>query len=52
MANPIKTGKELFYMEVGLKQARSVAQAKAWSMDFWKTAMQHQHPGDATVSER
>lgn len=58
MANPIKTGKDLFYMEMRLKQAVSVAQAKAWSVSFWKVTMQHQHPGhwlrsrEAAVSER
>lgn len=32
MENPIKIGKDLFYMVIKLKQAGSITQAKAWSM--------------------
>ena len=37
MATSIKTGKDLFLIEM------------TWSMDFWETSEQHQHPRDWLV---
>ena len=44
MATPIKIGKDLFCLEMRLKEAGSVDQAKLWSVDFWNTVVQLQPP--------
>lgn len=55
MIATVKTGKDLIYMEVRLKQVGSVVQAKRWSKGFRKTAGQPrrlQMPAEAIVLER